>query len=157
VAAIAGALTMATPVPRSNALQSGGVFENIFSALIVAAALAFLVFVWMQTGTGHLGSYSMTIRLPDAAGLKRGSDVRVGGVKIGSVTGLSLDKDFNAVVRVRVRDDPTLPVDSDARPSVPAMGDVYLALTPGSAARTIPAGGELKRSNPLRRRPTAGT
>lgn len=148
---------MATPIPRSSALQSGGAFENIFSALIVIAALVFLVFLWTQTGTGHLGSYSMTIRLPDAAGLKLGSDVRVGGVKIGSVTGLSLDKDYNAVVRVRVRDDLTLPVDSGARPTAPGMGDVYLALTPGSAARTIPAGGELKRSRPVRRRPTAGT
>lgn len=148
---------MATPIPRSNALQSGGTFENVLSAVIVVAALAFLVFMRMQTGTGHLGSYPMTIRLPDAAGLKLGTDVRVGGVKVGSVTRLSLDKDYHAVIQVRLRDDLALPVDSDARPASPMMGDVYLSLIPGAAARTIPAGGELKRTHPVRQRPTAGT
>jgi phospholipid/cholesterol/gamma-HCH transport system substrate-binding protein len=148
---------MAVPIPRSAALQSGGPFENILSALVVAAAVAFLVFMLVRTGTGHLGSYPMTILLPDAAGLKLGTDVRLGGVKVGSVTGLALDSDYNAVVQVRVRDDLALPVDSSAGLASPVMGDVYLALKPGRAGKTVPAGGELSHPRPIRHHAAAGT
>jgi phospholipid/cholesterol/gamma-HCH transport system substrate-binding protein len=93
----------------------GNWFDTIISAFVIVLALAFLIFLYAQTGTGHFGSYSLTVRLPSAGGLEIGKDVRVGGVKVGSVSRLSLDpKTYSAVVEVSVRDDLLLPMDSTA-------------------------------------------
>jgi ABC-type transporter Mla subunit MlaD len=58
------------------------------------------------------------------------------------VTGLSLDQSsYRALVTIRIRDDLALPADSAAAVSSSALGDVFLTLTPGHQAGTIPAGG----------------
>ena len=132
---------------------AGNLFETIVSALVIVVALAFLAFVYAQTGIGHWGTYPLILRMPSAAGLDAGKDVRVGGVKVGTVSGLSLDpKDYSAVVEINLRDDLALPADSTATVSTTALGDVYLVINPGHAARKVPPGGTLMQ--PGRRRLT---
>jgi phospholipid/cholesterol/gamma-HCH transport system substrate-binding protein len=129
----------------SRRLRSdGNWFETIISALVILVALAFLIFLLERTGTGHLGSYSLTLRMPSAAGLDIGKDVRVAGTKVGTVTRLSLDgRDYSAIVEVSVRDDLFLPVDSTAQVTATTLGDVYLTINPGHAAHNVPPGGLL--------------
>ena len=131
-------------MPSGRLQPAGNWFETIVSALVILVALVFLLFMYARTGTGHLGTYSLTLRMPSAAGLDIGKDVRVGGVKVGSVSGLSLDgRDYSALVEVAVRDDLLLPVDSTAAITVTPLGDVYLTISPGHAARTISPSGTL--------------
>ncbi|HET7084533.1 MAG TPA: MlaD family protein [Rhizomicrobium sp.] len=135
---------MALPVPKV-ALRGGNIFETAVSALVILVAIAFLIFMSVRTGTGHLGSYPLRVRMGDASGLSVGSDVRLGGTKIGSITGLSLDqKGYKAVIEVKLRDDLALPVDSRAAVASSTLGGPYLAITPGHAAQNVPQGGELK-------------
>src|ERR1044071_1157856 len=135
---------MALPIPKV-ALRGGNVFETIVSALVVLVAAGFMIFMMQRTGTGHLGSYPLRIRVGDAGGLTIGSDVRLGGTKVGSITGLSLDqRDYKAVIETKLRDDLALPVDSRAAVASSALGGPYLSITPGHAAKTVPQGGELR-------------
>ena len=135
---------MALPVPKV-ALRGGNVFETAVSALVVLVAIGFVIFMMQRTGTGHLGSYPLRMRVGDASGLTVGSDVRLGGTKIGSITGLSLDqRDYKAVIETKLRDDLALPVDSRAAVASSALGGPYLSITPGHAAKTVPQGGELR-------------
>jgi phospholipid/cholesterol/gamma-HCH transport system substrate-binding protein len=132
-------------------LRPGNVFETIVSGLVVVVAVVFVGFVVMRTGTGHLGSYDVQVRVADAGGVKVGSDVRLGGTKIGSVLSLRLDPaDYSAVLDVRVRDDLALPVDSMAGVSSSVLGEPYLALTPGHAEKKLQPGGELGRRRAAR-------
>lgn len=118
--------------------------ENTLSAAIMIAALIFLVFMVRITGTGHLGSYGLVAQMTDAAGLRVGTDVRISGVKVGRVAGLSLDAPGRkALVELRVRDDLALPADSTVVVSTPVMSDVALTITPGHATKTIPPGGRI--------------
>src|SRR5947207_13593538 len=134
---------MALPVPKV-ALRGGNVFETIVSALVVVVAIGFMIFMMQRTGTGHLGSYPLRIRVGDASGLTVGSDVRLGGTKIGSITGLSLDQHgYKAVIEIKLRDDLALPVDSRAAVASSTLGGPYLSVTPGHSAQTVPQGGEL--------------
>ena len=134
---------MALPVPNAN-LRRGNVFETIVSGLVIVVATLFVGFIAMRTGTGHLGSYDLRIRLADAGGVKAGSDVRLGGTKIGSVLNLRLDPaDYSAVLDVRVRDDLALPVDSTAGISSSTLGEGFLSITPGHAGQKVQPGGEL--------------
>jgi len=120
---------------------AGNWFETIISALIILVAVGFLVFVYARTGTGHLGSYPLAIRLQTAAGLDVGKDVRVGGVKVGSVSSLSLDPaSYSAIVEISVRDDLSLPVDSTATVSATFLGEAYLAIAPGHSTRAAGPG-----------------
>lgn len=136
---------MALPMPNAG-LRPGNVFETIVSGLVIVVAIVFVGFIVMRTGTGHLGSYDLQVRLADAGGVKVGSDVRLGGTKIGSVLGVALDPaDYSAVLDVRVRDDLALPVDSMAGVSASVLGDPYLALTPGHAETKLQPGGQLGR------------
>jgi len=123
---------------------AGNWFETILSALVVVIAVAFTAFMYARTGTGHLGSYFLNLRMPSATGLDVGKDVRVGGVKVGAVSRLSLDgRDYSAIVQVSVRDDLFLPADSTAQVTVTPLGEVYLTINPGHATRSIPPGGML--------------
>ena len=106
---------MALPLPNAS-LRPGNIFETLVSGLVIVVAVLFVGFIAMRTGTGHLGSYDLRVRLADAGGVKVGGDVRLGGTKIGTVLSLQLDPaDYSAVLDVQVRDDLALPVDSTAR------------------------------------------
>ena len=134
---------MALPVPQASR-QGGNLFETIISALVIVIAVAFFIYFLGQVGTGHLGSYALRVSLPDASGLSIGSEVRLSGVKVGSVIGLELDqKSYRAIVEIKVRDDLQLPVDSRASVTPSALGEIYLTLTPGHAVRKVPEGGVL--------------
>jgi phospholipid/cholesterol/gamma-HCH transport system substrate-binding protein len=128
-------------VPNA-ALQSHKSFETIISALVVIIALGFLVFFYLQTGTGRLGSYELRARLPTADGLAVNADVRVGGIKVGSITDMMVaPRSYLAIVRFRIRDDLYLPVDSTLSITIPNMGSPYLTIQPGhSQARVAPDG-----------------
>lgn len=136
---------MALPMPNAG-LKAGNVFETVVSGLVILVAIAFVVFLVARTGTGHLGSYDLQVRLADAGGVKVGSDVRLGGTKIGSVLSLDLDpKDYSAVLNVRVRDDLSLPVDSAAVVSGSVLGEQFVSISPGRSETKVKPGGELRR------------
>jgi phospholipid/cholesterol/gamma-HCH transport system substrate-binding protein len=77
-----------------------------------------------------------------ADGLSSASDVRIGGIKVGSVSDLALDpKTYKAVVRLRIRNDVQIPVNSTV--SVASGGlspGSYLAITPGTSSRELAPG-----------------
>lgn len=134
---------MALPKPNVT-LKAGNAFETIVSGLVILVAVWFLFFIVTRTGTGHLGSYDLQVRLADAGGVKVGGDVRLGGTKIGSVLSLDLDPaDYSALLRVRVRDDLALPVDSTANVSGAVLGEQFVSINPGRAEKTVQPGGEL--------------
>jgi phospholipid/cholesterol/gamma-HCH transport system substrate-binding protein len=82
------------------------------------------------------------VSLADASGLTAGSEVRLAGAKIGSITGVTLEQpSYRALVEVQIRDDLLLPADSRASVSSSPISGVYLALVPGHSMKTIPAGG----------------
>ena len=141
---------MALPVPNVT-LRPGNIFETLVSGLVIVVAVVFVGFVVMRTGTGHLGSYDLQVRLADAGGVKIGSDVRLGGTKIGSVLGLRLDPaDYSAVLDVRVRDDLALPADSTAGISGSALGEQFVTISPGHADAKVRPGGVLGKGRAAR-------
>lgn len=143
-------------LPSGSVLRANNLFDSIFAVAMILLAVGFFAFMVQQTGTGRLSSYDIQARIPDAAGLRVGSDVRVGGVKIGRVADLSLDMAARqAVLTLRIRDDLDLPGDSYLVVTAPVMGDLYLTVMPGHGARTLRAGETLypQKVSPPRRNP----
>ena len=117
--------------------------ETIIGAIVVVVAVLFVAFAYMRTGSGSLSGYEVLAKLPKVDGLGIGTDVRISGIKVGSVTDLTLDpSNFLVTVHMSIRDDIKLPTDSSMIITASSLlGSQYLSITPGGDDKTIAAGG----------------
>ena len=122
---------------------SNNLAETLIGAAVVLVAVGFLGFTYMRTGSGSLSGYEVQAKLPKVDGLGIGTDVRVSGIKVGSVSNLVLDpKSYLVTVHMSIRDDIKLPTDSSMMiTSAGILGSSYLSITPGGDPKDIPPGG----------------
>jgi phospholipid/cholesterol/gamma-HCH transport system substrate-binding protein len=125
-------------------MQSNTV-ETLIGALVVLVAVAFLVFAYSTTSSGSISGYDLKARFSSADGINSGTDVRLHGVKIGSVSSISLDpRSYAAVVHISLRSDIQIPDDSSIKiTSAGILGSSYLAIQPGGSDKMLKAGGEI--------------
>jgi len=125
-------------------MQRIGIFETLLSAAVIVLGVGFLVFLLWQTGTGSLQSYAMNARIQSADGIKAGTDVRIGGVKVGTVQGLKLDhKTYLVDVRLSIREDIKVPEDSQLAVGSGMLSSAALSISPGRSKDVVPPGGTL--------------
>jgi phospholipid/cholesterol/gamma-HCH transport system substrate-binding protein len=107
--------------------------EPILGALVLVAAFAFLVFAYNKAGQRSFSGYPLTARFSSIDGLQTGGDVRIGGVKVGQVTDITIDPEsYLAMVKLTVSPEIKLPVDSVASISTEGLlGGKYVGLEPG--------------------------
>jgi phospholipid/cholesterol/gamma-HCH transport system substrate-binding protein len=122
--------------------------ETIIGAIVVAVALLFIAFAYMRTGSGSLSGYEIQARLPRVDGLGVGTDVRLSGIKIGSVSDLTLDpKNYLVTLHMNIRDDIKIPDDSSLMvTSSGLLGSSYVSLTPGGSDKMLASGGMIQNS-----------
>jgi phospholipid/cholesterol/gamma-HCH transport system substrate-binding protein len=107
--------------------------EVLIGAVVLLVAAGFLAYAIAHSGRSAASGYQLYARFDHIDGLAVGADVRVAGVKVGSIDSAAIDsKTYQAVVGLTVRDDVKLPKDSSAViTSESLLGGKYLALTPG--------------------------
>ena len=126
-------------------MQRAGIFETLLSAAVIVLAVGFLMFLLWQTGTGSLSSYEMSARIKSADGIKPGTDVRIGGVKVGTVESLQLNgRDYAVDVKLAIRDDIKVPDDSAVAIGSGMLSSPALTINPGRSKTVVPAGGTLR-------------
>lgn len=110
-----------------------GVAETLTGALVLLVAIAFLSFAVAHSGRTTGSGYTLFAQFDHIDGLAVGADVRIAGVKVGTVTSERVDpKTFVAIVSMTVRDDIELPKDSAAEiTSESLLGGKYVSLSPG--------------------------
>jgi len=123
-------------------MRQNNFFEVLLSAAVVVVAVSFLTYTYVITGAVRPSDYVLKADMAHADGLSSASDVRIGGIKVGSVSDLALDpRTYKAAVRLRIRSDVQIPVNSTIGV---ASGGVspgsYLAITPGTSSRTLKPG-----------------
>ncbi|MGN6334579.1 MCE family protein [Mycobacterium sp.] len=112
-------------------------------AVVMAMLTAFLFFIFGEYRTGSTTSY--TAVFTDVSRLKTGQSVRVAGIRVGTVNGVSLQPDKKVVVKFDA--DRNVVLTEGTRAAVRYLnliGDRYLELVdgPGSPKR-LPAGGQI--------------
>ena len=119
--------------------------ETIIGAIVVVVAAAFLYFTYTSTSSGSFGGYDITARMPRVDGLATGTDVRLSGVKIGSVSGLALDpKTYLVTLHMNIRSDIPIPDDSSLLvTSSGLLGGSYLSISPGGSDKMLAPGGAI--------------
>lgn len=127
-------------------MKGRSIAEVAMGAVVLAAAAIFLVYAVLHGGrTPQTSGTALTAQFDRIDGLNDGADVRIGGVKVGSVTGLRIDpRTFQAVVALRVRSDIQLPSDSSAEvTSEGLLGGKYISIVPGGGDRMLADGGRI--------------
>lgn len=117
--------------------------ETLAGAVVLVVALGFLGYAVVNTGRASVGGYTLHARFDRIDGLNVGSDVRIAGVKVGSVTDERVDPgSFQAEIVFTVADSMHLPTDSSAAiTSDGLLGGKYVNLVPGGDEKNIPPGG----------------
>ena len=126
--------------------MQNSIVETLIGAAVVAVAVLFLAFAYSSTGSGPISGYEVLAKFNRADGVNIGTDVRLSGIKVGTVSKLTLDpKTYNAVVTIAIANDVKLPDDSSVRiTSEGLLGSQYLSIEPGASMTTIVAGGEIE-------------
>lgn len=119
--------------------------EILAGLVVLIVAAAFLAYALATSGTASVPGYHFSAEFDRIDGLSAGSDVRMAGVKIGTVTQTSIDpKTYLATVDFTVAKDIKLPTDSSAAiASQSLLGGKYLAIVPGGSEQMIPPGGQI--------------
>lgn len=127
-------------------MAGNSVAETIIGGLVLAAAAGFVVYATQVTGRQAIGDrYPLVARFRSVEGIAVGADVRLAGIRVGSVTGLELDPaSFEARATFTVDRTLALPEDSDVKiASEGLLGGSYLEITPGASEFVLADGDEV--------------
>jgi phospholipid/cholesterol/gamma-HCH transport system substrate-binding protein len=115
---------------------------GIFAAVMLTLT-TFLFFIFGQFRNGPTHRYSAIF--VDASQLKTGDSVRVAGIRVGTVNGISLQPDNKVLVDFDAEDDVALTTGTRAAVRyLNLVGDRYLELLDGPGpTRRLPAGGQI--------------
>lgn len=126
--------------------MKGNLFEALIGAVVLAVAAVFLIFAFSTTDVGAVDGYEVTATFDRVDGVNAGADVRMSGIKIGTVTKLELDpQTFLARATLNIDSAVELPSDSSAEITTEGLlGGKYMAIVPGGAEDVIPDGGRIQ-------------
>lgn len=122
--------------------------ETVMGAVVLAVAAFFLAFAYNHADLKQVSGYEITAQFSSVGGLDNGADVRINGIKVGTVAGHALDPaTFNAVVRLTIVPEIRLPKDTVATIATEGLlGGKFLKLEPGRSAERIAEGGTITRT-----------
>jgi phospholipid/cholesterol/gamma-HCH transport system substrate-binding protein len=125
--------------------MSRNAVETVMGALVLVVAALFLFFAYTTSQIASVRGYSILAKFSNAGGLKDGGDVRISGIKVGSVTKETLDpQTFQALVQMSI--DPSIKLSTDSVAQITSsglLGDNFIAIEPGNEDEVIPPGGTL--------------
>ena len=118
------------------------VTEIAAGAAVLVVAIGFLVYAIANTGRAQLGGYTLHASFDNIGGISTGADVRIAGLKVGTVTGLAVDpKTYQAVATFTVQADIKLPSDSSASIATGGLlGGNFVSLAPGGDGKMLANG-----------------
>ena len=111
--------------------------EVIIGAVVIAVALGFVVFLYQSTGLSVSNSkhYELKADFRSADGIHVGTDVRLAGVKVGTVSDLSLNVEtYRAEAELAIENAVDIPEDSALTVSSEGLlGGNFIEIIPGAS------------------------
>jgi len=120
--------------------------ETVIGAAVILIAGAFFAYAYQTSGKGEgTGGYTVTAEFDNAAGVNTGTDVRLAGIKVGTVTGQSLNpENYQAVISMSI--DPKVIFSDDTTAKITSeglLGSSFIALEPGGSEVKLTDGGKI--------------
>lgn len=125
--------------------MKNNMIETLLGAVVLLVAGVFVVFAYSNASLRTSTGYEVRARFDRVGDLKQGDDVKLAGIKVGSVTGQKLDpKTYQAIITLTIVPDVKLPTDTAAEVALAGLlGGAYVLLSPGGATNNIAPGGEI--------------
>ncbi len=116
--------------------------------LVGIGALAFLSISMGGARIFEMPQINISARFASVGGLRSGASIKMAGVKVGSVSMISL-KDYQAEVILAVDKDLKLPTDTIASIRTEGLlGESYVLLRPGGETEDLQEGGRIEQTEP---------
>lgn len=121
--------------------------ETVLGAVVIVVAGLFMTFAYSSADLQKVKGYTVNAHFPMVDGIKDGTDVKVNGVKVGSVSSLTLITDpgpdqYKVNVKMTLLPSVILPMDTIAMvASEGLLGGKYMALEIGVDEETIETDG----------------
>ncbi|WP_111429559.1 outer membrane lipid asymmetry maintenance protein MlaD [Rhodobacteraceae bacterium DSL-40] len=120
--------------------------ETAVGAVVLAIAAGFFFYAGQTSGLQVTDdSYALVANFRSVEGISVGTDVRLAGIKVGTVTALDLDRaTYRARAVFTVEKGLEIPEDSDVKiASEGLLGGSYVEITPGASDFMVADGDEL--------------
>jgi len=121
--------------------------EVAAGAIVLLVAAIFLGYAVLHSGRGTVTADGMALSasFDRIDGLAKGADVRIAGVKVGTVTDSRIDpQSFAAVLTFKVDRSLKMPTDTSAEiTSEGLLGGKYVSLVPGGSDKLLADGGRI--------------
>ncbi len=119
--------------------------ETVMGTVVLMMAGMFLYFAYTTAEISSVQGYEVNAAFYKIGGLNKGSDVRINGIKVGTVIEQRLDsKTYDAIVRMSIDSNIKLPVDTTAAIASEGMlGGKYIRLEPGTQKTYLAEGGSI--------------
>ncbi|MDR1694536.1 MAG: MlaD family protein [Lactobacillaceae bacterium] len=116
--------------------------ETIMGIIVIFIAASFIYFSYNASDLRVVKGYEITVNFLKVGGLNIGSDVRINGVKVGTVVSQSLDNEnYHAVIKLSVASNIKLPKDSTFEVATDGlMGDKFIKVQPGTSLELLKNG-----------------
>ncbi|PLR22662.1 outer membrane lipid asymmetry maintenance protein MlaD [Caulobacter zeae] len=121
--------------------------ETVMGTIVLVLTVAFLTYS-LSVGGVHIsrGNYEIGAKFGEAGALAPGAAVSVAGVKVGTVSQVTLDpKTYMAIAKLSIDTSVKLPADSTAKiTSDGLLGGAHIAIAPGASLEDLQPGGEIE-------------
>lgn len=121
--------------------------EVAVGGVVLAVAIGFMVYAAQATGFSRAaGGYPLHASFRSVEGITTGADVKLAGVKVGTITDLELNpKTFFADATISVKNGIEIPTDSAILISQDGLlGGSYVEIVPGGAIDNLQPGDEIE-------------
>ncbi|NOZ42263.1 MAG: outer membrane lipid asymmetry maintenance protein MlaD [Alphaproteobacteria bacterium] len=124
--------------------MKNNIVETLIGAIVLVVTASFLYFAFNHANVSTSGGKDYVIKFDKIDGLSVGGDVKISGIKVGTITREYLDMDtFLAVVVISINPAIKLTESTFAKiTSVGLLGGNYLVLDPGDSEDPILKAGD---------------
>lgn len=124
--------------------QDSAKLETIVGAAVILLAVGFFFYASKTSGVGGTTSsgYKVIAEFDNAEGINIGTDVRLAGIKIGTVTAQSLNAE-NYMARLELTLDPKVSLSDDTAAKVTSeglLGSKFISMEPGGSETKLAEG-----------------
>lgn len=109
-------------------------FEVVVGTFVLFSAIYFFFFSFNKSGISTSTTYQVLAKFENVDGVSSGSDIKIAGVKVGSVNGETIDPEtYQAVLKLDINKNIQLPKDSSAKIlSSGLLGGKYIGIEIGA-------------------------
>ncbi|MFT7098795.1 MAG: phospholipid/cholesterol/gamma-HCH transport system substrate-binding protein [Rickettsiales bacterium] len=126
--------------------MKNNLFEVIVGTFVLACAVYFFFFSFNKSGISTSTTYQISAIFNSIDGVSSGSDVKIAGVKIGSIAGEKIDPiTYRAILSLDIDKNIKIPSDSSAKIlSSGLLGGKYVGIEIGAEEEMLEEGGKIQ-------------